>query len=123
MMAKPTEKQIKEALTKTLNAYDELIDDVEGNKHKWGDYGSTKTCRLCDLFAWRCSLCPLRGCAYGTAPGTLEDLRKVVNKETIAWRKYKGIGKKPTNSEIKKAAIARRDWLINKIAEKGYIYK
>ena len=90
-ITKEQQKLLNEALTKTLHAYEDLIEDPKGNIDKWKRYGDASKCRLCkatDELCNDCDVCPIITgynrehsigvCGYTDRGGTLLDMRLAV---------------------------------------------
>jgi len=108
------ERAFCRAMTKTLHAYEDLIEDTERNLPKWDNYGGISSCRICKVLGGiptdgpTCSQCPL-DCCYDT--GThFDGFRNAM------------LCDKCELSAIRKAARARYRWLIRKIKSAGYEY-
>lgn len=91
-----------EVMTKTLHAYEKVIEAGEWTKDDWGNYGFI--CRVCFVFAV-CGECPLAKCS--------EDSYKRLIKMIRLHKDYNNI----------EPFKARYEWLIAKIEEAGYEYK
>ena len=104
-----------QALAKTIGAYETLIADVERNKAKWYDYGSSRSCRLCDAAprrpasAWMlerdCSQCVLGPKDHGCVDDTYSEFNR-------ALRILDDQG-------VVKAAKARLAWIVARCKENG----
>jgi hypothetical protein len=103
-MNKITEKQFMTAMTKTLRAYEKVIEEGWWDKEDWKNYGFRYYCRICLIFS-SCYGCPLASC--------VEDSYKLL--QTIIR-----LNKDYNNIEPFKA---RYEWLIKKIEEDGYEYR
>lgn len=101
-MDSKTEKRFMEAMTKTLHAYEKVIEAGEWSKDDWSRYG--RSCRICDILR-DCSKCPLNNCA----DATYFKLYCIIN-----------ISKEYRKSKFFKD---RYKWLIAKIEKAGYDYK
>lgn len=110
--SKATES-FQEALNETIEAFKSLIANPVEELKNWKHYGNAKSCRLCTVSVvpnqhhWRCSVCPLSGCAKIEPArtrlalcGALESQR-VLYIETTARTHLKWIIKTAVNNGYK----------------------
>ena len=90
-ITKAQQRKLNEALTKTLHAYEDLIEDPKGNIEKWREYiipGTCRLCKVCNEICDSCGFCPIvtgyNGeysigvCGYTDRGGTLLDMRRAL---------------------------------------------
>lgn len=76
------EKEFKKAMTKTLHAYEELIEDPITNLKKWAHYPDQDKCNICNVYArkiqkyrsYECYRCPLNTLEIKQSPGCASDI-------------------------------------------------
>ena len=110
-MNSTTERAFCKAMTKTLRAYERLIERPKEKVEKWSNYGLWIYCGACLSLNNVCGICPLAPCTMGDGSETFVNLHREIHRLPLSY----GI--------LKQAARARYRWLIKKIGESGYEYR
>lgn len=108
--------EVLAASLRTLRAYGRLINDTEAERGKWGEYGGT--CLLCEASTRGLSvcvncalyLCVGDGCLSGSGGASKEALERLVEY---------GADPNIPNSQIVRAARARRAWIARRFWDNG----
>lgn len=115
------EKEFKEAMTKTLRAYEALIEKPITNLKKWESYGGCDACNVCNVYAakiqgyslYECYACPLNTLDIKQTPGCASD-----SFEDLVYYLSGGIP-----NLVRKAAKARYDELIKHLDKYDLEYR
>jgi hypothetical protein len=139
-LSKEKRKAVIKALTKTLNAYEELIQNTKENVDKWVNFGSTHTCRVCVAMEYKpngdykkhCYGCPLLCNFTGDdiIPGAPCVNQSFVDFETAihdyCWKKMNLNDSKIIKQSlkiVKSTAKIRYKWIVQQLDILGYEFK
>jgi len=110
-------KKGAELFEKCLNAYDEVIGDLDNNIEKWKDYGSIINCVFCEAYGRvGCLKCPL----YTLSDDNCMNKTYYDLKTGISYYIY---GEVEEKEDVIKLLIERRKELLNLLGKFGYEYK